>query len=81
MGIKTLLPSFIMIDTPMKNISERNDRLIYSNLYDYLLRLFSKDGDLYDTQLILVDKEKSNLSEEHGIEGKMFTRDNPLIPV
>ena len=81
MGIKTLLPSFIMIDTPMKNISERNDRLIYSNLYDYLLRLFSKDGDLYDTQLILVDKEKSNLFEEHGIEGKMFTRDNPLIPV
>lgn len=81
MNIKTLLPSFIMIDTPMKNISERNDRLIYSNLYDYLLRLFSKDGDLYDTQLILVDKEKSSLFEENGIEGKMFTRENPLIPV
>ena len=81
MNIGTLLPTFIMIDTPMKNISERNDRVIYSNLYSYLYKLFSENGALYGTQLILVDKEKSLFFEQKGIEGKMFTRENPLIPV
>ena len=79
-NIKTLLPSFIMIDTPMKNISERNDRYIYLKLYDYLYKLFSENGELCETQLILVDKEESSVFANHGIVGKMFTRDHPLIP-
>jgi hypothetical protein len=49
------LPSLLIIDTPMKNISERNDRAIFEAFYDMLYELMV--GELAGTQLILVDKE------------------------
>lgn len=54
------LPSFLMIDTPMKNISEREDVEMYNRFYKYLFRLFSTE--LSDTQLFVVDKEERDLS-------------------
>ncbi len=54
------LPSFLIIDTPMKNISEREDAIMYDSFYQYLFQLFSTE--LSDTQLFIVDKEKRDLS-------------------
>lgn len=54
------LPSFLIIDTPMKNISEREDKDMYNNFYQYLFNLFSTE--LSDTQLFVVDKEKRDLT-------------------
>jgi len=49
------LPAFLMIDTPMKNISERNDRAIFEAFYDMLYELAGTE--LRRTQLVLIDKE------------------------
>ena len=54
------LPSFLIIDTPMKNISEREDAAMYEKFYKYIFSLFS--SDLSDTQLFIVDKEKKDFS-------------------
>lgn len=79
--IPSLLPTFIMIDTPMKNISERIDKKIYTNLYDYFYRLFSDNGVLRDVQLMIIDKEAPEIFESNGIPCKMFTKEKPLIPL
>lgn len=55
------LPSFFIIDTPMKNISEREDRPSYQKFYKYLLQLFSTE--LSDTQLFVVEKEKIDFTD------------------
>lgn len=78
--IKSLLPSFLIIDTPMKNISERMDKRLYSNLYKCIYRLFSPEGELHEIQLIIIDKEKSDYFENKGVPCKLFTTENPLIP-
>ena len=54
------LPSFFILDTPMKNISEREDKIKYDRFYQYILKLFS--NELSDTQLIIVEKELRDLS-------------------
>lgn len=54
------LPSFLIIDTPMKNISEREDAAMYERFYKYIFNLFSTD--LSDTQLFIVDKEKKDFA-------------------
>lgn len=79
--IKSLLPSFILIDTPMKNISERIDKNIYANLYDYFYRLFSEGGSLYGVQLIVIDKEAPKIFEKNKVTCRMFTNESPLIPL
>lgn len=53
--INSALPSFLIIDTPMKNISERENRDIFKNFYILIYELI-KD-ELKDTQLIIIDKE------------------------
>lgn len=77
--INCLIPSLIMIDTPMKNISERIDKKIFTDLYKYLFNLFSVGGELYGTQLIVIDKEIPSIFEKNNTYCKMFTKDNPLI--
>ena len=77
---KSLLPSLLIVDTPMKNISERVDLQIYENLYRLLFNLFSGSGKLSHTQLILVDKEPSNYFETNGVSCKEFSKGSPLIP-
>ena len=49
------LPRLLIIDTPMKNISERNNRSIFEAFYDMVYELLSKE--LNGTQVILIDKE------------------------
>jgi len=49
------LPSFLIIDTPMKNIGEEVNRDIFQAFYRYLYDLAT--GALRNTQLIVVDKE------------------------
>ena len=80
-NISTILPSFLIIDTPMKNISEREDYQLYSNLYRFFLEIFGENGILSDSQLILVDKELPGLFKESGIHCKHFSADEPLLPL
>ncbi len=75
------LPSFLIIDTPMKNISEREDSVMYDKFYQYLFRLFSTE--LADTQLFVVDKEKRELSDyrfRENIVLMRMTRDEGMNP-
>jgi hypothetical protein len=53
--IGALLPTFLMIDSPMKNISERENREQFEGFHHLLYEL-AADG-LRGTQLILIDKE------------------------
>lgn len=52
---KLPLPTFLMIDTPMKNISEDVNRNLFEAFYRYLYELAV--GDLANTQFIIIDKE------------------------
>lgn len=49
------LPRFLMIDSAMKNISERENRSNFEGFYGLLYEL--KTDELKDTQMILIDKE------------------------
>ncbi|MBP2486023.1 rRNA maturation endonuclease Nob1 [Rhizobium leguminosarum] len=49
------LPEILILDSPMKNISERENRAQFEGFYRMLYGL--KDGDLAHTQMILIDKE------------------------
>ena len=77
--ITSLLPQFMIIDTPMKNISEREDKELFENLYKFFYKLFSSKGVLCNEQLIIVDKEKSAVFSEKDIMVKHYTSENPLI--
>lgn len=59
-GYSSYLPSFFILDTPMKNISEREDKILYDKFYQYIFQLFS--NELSDVQLIIVEKELRDLS-------------------
>ena len=65
----------------MKNISEREDSILYDRFYYFLFKLFSTE--LGDTQLIVVDKEKRDLTgyqfKEEYIMMRM-TRDDWMNP-
>lgn len=49
------LPSFLIVDTPMKNIGEDVNRDVFVSFYRYLYTL--AEGPLADTQLVMIDKE------------------------
>lgn len=49
------VPTFLMIDTPMKNISERENKDDFERFYKFVYQLYSKE--LKGRQLIIVDKE------------------------
>jgi hypothetical protein len=67
------IPTFIMIDTPMKNISERENRDIFEGFYNLIYQLYS--NELSENQLIIVDKEFFSPEEtdykEYYTEGKL----------
>lgn len=50
-----LLPRFMLIDSPMKNISERENYEQFKGFHDLLYEL--AEGELRGTQFILIDKE------------------------
>ena len=49
------LPRVLIIDSPMKNISERENRRQFEGFHELLYEL--KAGELADTQFVLIDKE------------------------
>jgi len=51
----TLLPSVLVIDSPMKNISERENREQFEGFHQLLYEL--KEEELNETQMMLIDKE------------------------
>jgi len=53
--IDALLPTFLIIDSPMKNISERENRDQFIGFFEMLYSLSS--SELSDTQIIVIDKE------------------------
>lgn len=82
--LKAPLPQFLIIDSPMKNISERENRDQFEGFYRMLYEL--KDSELGNIQLILVDKEfsppesvpKFSLIQRHMRPGD--SESPPLIP-
>lgn len=60
------LPKLLIIDSPMKNISERENREQFEGFHEFLYRI-SQD-ELIDTQIILIDKEFCETPEELNIE-------------
>lgn len=50
-----MLPNILIIDSPMKNISARENRTQFQGFHQLLYELAS--GELSDTQFILIDKE------------------------
>lgn len=60
------LPSILVIDSAMKNISERENRRQFEGFYRMLYEL--KESELASTQIILIDKEYSAPPEDLGLE-------------
>ena len=77
---RTLLPHFIIVDTPMKNISEREDNELYDRLYSFFNNLFAEGGLLKDVQLIIIDKELPQILKNENVVFKHLTNEKPLIP-
>ncbi len=79
-GLKTIVPNIMIIDTPMKNISEREDFLLCEKLYGFFKKLFETGGELSSEQLIIVDKEFPQVFANSNVAVKKFSAQNPLIP-
>jgi len=54
-SINAVLPTFMLIDSPMKNISERENREQFEGFHKMLYEL--AEAELLGTQFILIDKE------------------------
>lgn len=74
------LPTFLMIDTPMKNIGEDVNQNISLSFYKYLYDLAS--STLSTTQIIIIDKEYFAPPAGEGLDvsEQYMSDDNPLIP-
>ena len=59
------LPTLIVIDSPMKNISERENEAQFVGFHSLVYEL--AEGELANTQFILIDKE-------HSLPGETLTR-------
>lgn len=73
------LPTFLIIDSPMKNIGDDVNRDLFQNFYRYLYGL--AQGPLAGTQFIIIDNEYIR-PEGEGIEvgDRYMTRDDPAFP-
>ncbi|MBJ7549521.1 AAA family ATPase [Marinomonas ostreistagni] len=80
----TVLPSLLIIDSPMKNISERENREVFEGFINLIYELAAEELD--GTQIIVIDKEyfpppeeyvKSHKSRHMQPDSKEFP---PLIP-
>lgn len=78
------LPSMLMIDSAMKNVSERENRELFQAFYSLVYELAA--GELRDAQFILIDKEMFPVPE--GVEVTVSSRhmapgsreNPPLVP-
>ncbi len=73
------LPTFLMIDTPMKNIGEDVDKDIFGNFYHYLYEL--AENSLSQIQFIIIDKEFFAPESDSDLEviDKFMSPTKPLI--
>ena len=73
------LPTFLIIDSPMKNIGDDVNRDLFQSFYRYLYGLAR--GSLAGTQFIIIDNEYIR-PEGEGIEvlDRYMTRDDPAFP-
>ena len=73
------LPRLLIIDSPMKNISERENREQFEGFHHLLYDL--KATDLSDTQFVLIDKEfEPPLQEDVEVVARHMTPDDPELP-
>jgi hypothetical protein len=78
------LPTILMLDSAMKNVSERENRELFQAFYSMVYELAA--DELKDTQFILIDKELFPVPEETGImirsrHMEPGSRENPpLVP-
>ena len=74
------VPSLLMIDTPLKNITPDINPEIVRNFYAYLYRLMS--SDLRGRQIIIIDQMlvKPDEGRNFEFESRLMTRDNPNWP-
>jgi hypothetical protein len=56
------LPEMLIVDSPMKNISERENRQQFEGFYNMIYEL--KASELSATQFILIDKEYTSPAED-----------------
>lgn len=75
--IGAVLPTLLVIDSPMKNISERENREQFEGFHRLLYELAA--GELRDTQFIVIDKEFFPPPSELDIDvvGRHMTPDEP----
>jgi hypothetical protein len=66
------LPSFLIIDSPMKNISERSNREQFEGFHEMLYDLAT--SELSTTQFILIDKEFCGPDEEKSKKLQLYVR-------
>ena len=73
-------PNILIIDTPMKNISERENSDIFEGFYKYIYIIMQTE--LKDMQLIIIDKEFYPPSYNCKVDmiSKHMTNDNPEFP-
>ncbi len=73
-------PNILIIDTPMKNISERENQDIFQSFYEFVYDVMQ--GELKDLQLIIVDKEFYQPDETFELPyiSKHMTPDDPNNP-
>jgi hypothetical protein len=73
-------PNILIIDTPMKNISERENREAFESFYKFVYDIMS--NELKDMQLIIIDKElyPPNKGIRVDVLSKHMTPDDPTHP-
>ena len=59
------LPSLLIIDSAMKNVSERENRELFQSFYSMVYEL--ADGELNGTQFVLIDKEMFAVPEDINV--------------
>ncbi|MBZ9688442.1 AAA family ATPase [Clostridium estertheticum] len=73
-------PNILVIDTPMKNISERENKEVFESFYKFVYEIMS--DELKDMQLIIIDKElyPPDTDVKIDILSKHMTPDDPEHP-
>ena len=72
------LPAFLMIDTPMKNISERENEVVFKSFYNFIYKLTTTE--LKDRQIVIIDKEYYESPEGVKITARHMTPDDSNFP-
>lgn len=61
--VSSILPTFLIIDSPMKSVSERENREQFLGFFDMLYEL--SETELVETQFVVIDKELCEPKENY----------------